>query len=311
MTETTKKSHVCQLTTAQIEHLRELLTPGGWEFDELPYAHWRAKKDKTTVAAYNSGKVVVQGRGTAEVVQFVIEPEILKQARFGYENELTRTEDPLMFEPHAGIDESGKGDYFGPLVIAAVYTDGDSAEKLLKLGVTDSKKIKSDKKIAKLADEIRRIVGGSFSVVPIGPAAYNRLYEKIKNVNRLLAWGHARAMENLLEKVEDCPRVIADKFANEREIKRVLMQKGRGVELIQRTKAESDIAVAAASIIARAEFVGRLQKLGETAGMTLPKGAGLPVLQAGKRFVAQKGANALADFAKCHFRTTTKITGST
>jgi ribonuclease HIII len=305
-----KTMYVCEMTAYQVSQLHELLSPAGWTFDDLSYGHWRASRDKTTVAAYTSGKVVVQGKGTADVVQFVIEPEILKEVRFGYENELARVETPDMFEPHAGVDESGKGDYFGPLVIAAVYTEQRTAQQLLDLGVTDSKKIKSDVKIAKLADQARGIVRGRFSIVPIGPDAYNRMYEKMRNVNRMLAWGHARAIENLLEKVGDCPRALSDKFANEREIKRALMEKGRRIELQQRTKAESDIAVAAASILARDEFVRRLKRLGEDAGMELPKGAGEPVLKAGHRLAFEQGREVFARFAKLHFRTTQKIVGS-
>ncbi len=136
------------------------------------------------------------------------------------------------------------------------------------------------------------------------------MYEKMRNVNRMLAWGHARAIENLLEKVGDCPRALSDKFANEREIKRALMEKGRRIELQQRTKAESDIAVAAASILARDEFVRRLKRLGEDAGMELPKGAGEPVLKAGRRLAFEQGREVFARFAKLHFRTTQKIVGS-
>lgn len=305
-----KTMHVCKMTPEQVVQLRNLLVPAGWCFDELAHGHWRASKDKTTVAAYLSGKVVVQGRGTADVVQFVIEPEILKEARFGYEDELAVVENPDMFQPHAGVDESGKGDYFGPMVVAAAYTDENSARKLLDAGVMDSKRIKSDVKIAKLAETIKSVVQGRFSIVPIGPEAYNRMHETMRNVNRILAWGHARAIENILEKVGDCPRALSDKFANEREIKRVLMEKGRNIKLEQRTKAESDIAVAAASILARAEFVRRLEALGHEAGMTLPKGAGTPVLMAGRRLAFEKGPAVFAKFAKLHFRTTQKVIGN-
>ena len=304
-----KTMYVCELTADQVAQLHGLLTPAGWKFDDLPHGHWRASKDKTTVAAYTSGKVVVQGKGTADVVQFIIEPEILKEARFGYENELARVENPEMFEPHAGVDESGKGDYFGPMVVAAVYTEEKTAQKLLDLGVTDSKKIKSDVKIAKLADQVRTVVRGRFSMVPIGPEAYNRMHDKLRNVNRILAWGHARAIENLLEKVGDCPRALSDKFANEREIKRVLMEKGRTIKLEQKTKAESDIAVAAASILARDEFVRRLKRLGDEAGLELPKGAGEPVLKAGRRLAFEQGREVFAKLAKLHFRTTQKVFG--
>jgi len=304
---TSKTSYVNTLSRKQADALRELMEPQGWDFDALQYALWRARKDKTTVVAYESGKLVIQGKGTAELVQFTIEPHILGEARFGYEDVLSEVESPEMFEPHAGIDESGKGDYFGPLVIAAVFVDETTSRQLTSLGVTDSKKIKSDKRIAALAAEIRRTVGNAFSVVPIGPEAYNRLYDKIRNVNRLLAWGHARALENLLDNVPDCPRALSDQFGNKRTVENALMQMGRSVTLEQRTKAESDIAVAAASILARSEFVRRLDFLARDAGIALPKGASATVIDAAARIATQGGRAQLAKFAKMHFKTTASV----
>ncbi len=154
-----------------------------------------------------------------------------------------------------GIDESGKGDYFGPLVIAAVFVDATTQGELRLMQVRDSKKI-SDGRILEMAPDIKTIC--PHSVIAIGPQKYNELYEKIRNLNRLLAWGHAKALETLLERVT-CERAISDQFGNERLILNVLQEKGRKIVLEQRTKAESDLAVAAASILARAEFLLRLK----------------------------------------------------
>ena len=302
-----KTSYVSKLTADQARELREILEPGEWALDTCPYAHWRAKLDGTTIVAYESGKLVVQGKGTAEFVQFTLEPKILKEARFGYEDVLAEAENPAMFTPHAGIDESGKGDYFGPLVIAAVHLDGQAARDLLELGVADSKTIKGDTRIGKLAAEIRRRLPHQYSIVPIGPEAYNRLYAKIRNVNRLLAWGHARALENVLDLVPDCPRAISDQFGRAETVRRALMEKGRDIVLEQRPKAESDIAVAAASILARDEFVRRLDTLGKNIGMTLPKGASQAVIAAGRKVVADHGRDALGRLAKLHFKTTASL----
>ncbi len=305
-----KTNYVCTLTPDQVQRTRELMEPGGWEFDGLPYAHWRARKDKTTVVAYQSGKCVVQGKGTAEFVQFLLEPEILGQAKFGYEHLMEdKAANPEMFAPHAGIDESGKGDYFGPLVTAAVYVDGTTASKLLELGVTDSKAIKSDKRIAAMAGDVRKIVRGAFSLVAIGPEAYNRTYQKIGNVNRLLAWAHARCLEDLLAKVPDCPRAISDQFGRKETVQRALMERGKKIKLEQFTKAESDIAVAAASILARADFVHRLDLLGRQHGLTLPKGAGSKVDEVAAELAAKGGRELLGQVAKLHFRTTDKALG--
>lgn len=298
-------NYVCTIDAAQAAALKSLMADRGWVFDESPYARWRGRLGKTTVVAYESGKLTVQGRETADFVQFLLEPEILREARFGYETVFAEMESPEQFAPHAGIDESGKGDYFGPLVIACAYTDEGSARALLQAGVTDSKNIKSDKKIAVLADIIRRECADRFSVVAIGPDAYNRLYASFGNLNRLLAWGHARALENVLEKAPDCPRAIADQFAaSENTVLRALGERGKRLRLEQRPRAEADVAVAAASILARAEFVRRLTQLGADLGMELPKGASAAVLACAKAIAAKGGREALAKVAKVHFKTT-------
>jgi len=202
-----------------------------------------------------------------------------------------------------GIDESGKGDYFGPLVIACVAVSRAQEESLRAAGVRDSKTL-SDKKAIKLAVKIRGMC--SHSIVVIGPERYNSLYASFKNLNRLLAWGHARALENLLEKVP-CDRVIADQFGDKRFLQNALMAKGRTVMLIQKPRAEEEVAVAAASIVARAEFLRRLQDLSTRYGVPLPKGASDAVIAAGKKFVRQQGGEALGQVAKLHFRTTASV----
>ncbi|MFW5802613.1 MAG: ribonuclease HIII [Verrucomicrobiota bacterium] len=300
-------NYVQTLSDKQMETLRNELEQANWQFDSLDHARWRARREKTTVVAYNSGKLVVQGKGTADLVQFILEPKVLGEARLGYEEVLARKEDPAQFEAHAGIDESGKGDFFGPLVIAAVGVTADSAQALIEAGVMDSKRIKSDRRIAALAEAVRNRTGDSWAIVPIGPDAYNRLYAKIGNVNRLLAWGHARALENLLERQPDCPRALSDQFGNKETVKRALLQHGRSIELEQRTKAESDIAVAAASILARHEFVRRLETLGEPLGVTLPKGAGIQVRETAVEIVRRHGEHTLRTLAKTHFKTYAQV----
>ena len=202
-----------------------------------------------------------------------------------------------------GIDESGKGDYFGPLVIAAVFVDATTQGELRLMQVRDSKKI-SDGRILEMAPDIKTIC--PHSVIAIGPQKYNELYEKIRNLNRLLAWGHAKALETLLERVT-CERAISDQFANERLILNVLQEKGRKIVLEQRTKAESDLAVAAASILARAEFLLRLKRLSSEVGTTLPKGASPAVELAAKMVIKKHGQERLGSVAKLHFKTTKAV----
>jgi ribonuclease HIII len=203
-----------------------------------------------------------------------------------------------------GIDESGKGDYFGPLVVAAVFVDATTQDELALMAVRDSKKI-SDGRILELAPDIKTIC--PHSVIVIGPQKYNELYAKIKNLNRLLAWGHAKALETLLERVS-CERAISDQFGDERLILNALQEKGRRIVLEQRTKAESDLAVAAASI--RAEFLLRLKRLSEDVGTTLPKGASPAVELAGRMVVKKHGEPRLATVAKLHFKTTKAVLGT-
>lgn len=305
MTENSQKNlYVNKLANDQITRLKELLTEQNWQFKPAPHAYWKAVKDKTNVTVYRSGKLVIQGKGTPELVQYVLEPEILKEARYGYEKEWALRESPEMFQPHIGIDESGKGDFFGPLVIAAVYVEEQTAATLFDQGITDSKKIGSDKRIRQLADTILRVVQNDhLSVVSIGPASYNRLYGKMRNLNNILAWGHARVLENILENGHDCQRAVSDKFADERVVQQALMTKGRMLKLEQYPRAEKDIAVAAASILARARFLRELDKLAEKAGLKeIPKGAGAKVNQIAKQVVKNHGEDALPEFVKLNFK---------
>jgi len=205
-----------------------------------------------------------------------------------------------------GIDESGKGDYFGPLVIAAVFVDVTTQGELTLMKVRDSKKI-SDGRILNMAPDIRMIC--PHSIIAIGPQRYNELYAKIRNLNRLLAWGHAKALETLLK--VSCGRAIADQFGDERLILNALQEKGRTIVLEQRHKAESDLAVAAASILARAEFLLRLKHLSDEIGTTLPKGASPAVELAGRMIVKKHGEERLGSVAKLHFKTTQAVLGKT
>ena len=203
-----------------------------------------------------------------------------------------------------GIDESGKGDYFGPLVIAAVFVDARTQDELKLMEVRDSKKI-SDGRVLELAPDIRSVC--PHSIIAIGPKKYNELYIKIKNLNRLLAWGHAKALENLLERGVTCERAISDQFGDERLILKALQEKGRRIVLEQRTKAESDLAVAAASVLARAEFLVRLKRLSDEVGTTLPKGASAAVELAAKMIIKKHGRERLDSVAKLHFKTTQAV----
>jgi ribonuclease HIII len=297
-------SYTIAIQPSQAEALRKLLEDQGFEFVNRPYTIFFAQKAKLSVAVYEKGpKVVVQGKDTEDFVRFQLEPQILKQARLGYEEVLN----PEMFAPHFGIDESGKGDFFGPLVIAGVYVDRDIARKFLEIEVMDSKKISSDNRIRILAQEIKDTPGVASDIVLIGPEKYNLLYDKFANLNDLLAWGHARVIENLLVQKPDCRRSLSDQFANRSVIERALMKEARAIQIEQQTKAESDVAVAAASILARDKFVRWLETRSKALGIRLPKGVSAAVKAAAKAVVEKAGRDALPTVAKMHFRTSAEI----
>lgn len=204
---------------------------------------------------------------------------------------------------HIGTDESGKGDFFGPLVVAGFFLPEGQEEVLRELGVKDCKRL-SDNRVKEMATILRK--GYVHSVVAIGPERYNELYGRLKNLNRLLAWGHARVIENILEKV-NCQKALTDQFGDEKFVLQALLKKGKNINLVQKTKAEDDLAVAAASILARAEFLFRLEKLSQEVGVELPKGASPLVEEAGVKLVKAFGQQVLSRVAKLHFKTTDKI----
>ncbi len=202
-----------------------------------------------------------------------------------------------------GTDEAGKGDYFGPLVCAACYVDSNNTEKLIGASVRDSKKI-SDNRVCELAEFIK--ASCPHDIIVILPEKYNQLYPKFRNLNRLLAWAHAKAIENLLEKV-DCQNVLTDQFGDESLVRRALQEKGRQINLIQQTKAEQNLAVAAASILARAEFLNRLSSLSKSFGVNLYPGAGAPTDQSIREFIRKNGKDKLNQVGKLHFKNTQKV----
>jgi ribonuclease HIII len=297
-------SFTFHLNEEQGKRLLNLVKENQFEMAELPYGFFRATKGKCGVQHYHSGKVVIQGKGAREFIEFSFEPLILGEARLGYEEELS----PEMFSAHFGIDEAGKGDFFGPLVIAGAYVDAGIARRLMDQGIRDSKTI-TDKRIFVLADIVREVVGRRFEVISIGPKRYNEMYAQFRNLNRMLAWGHVKVIENLAQKVPNCPRALSDQFARADVLERELAKKKLTLKLEQRTKGESDLAVAAASILAREGFLKGMAALSEQAGTILPKGASSLVKEAARQLFQQKGAEALDTLVKKHFKTYQEVTG--
>ena len=298
----TATSFVTSLTREQFAELRRYLEAKDYTFRRAKYSHFAASNNNVSLTAYTNGKLLVQGKGTADFVRYYLEPQLLKDIKFGYEHLL---DENVSIEERIGVDESGKGDYFGPLVIAGVHADASGVRILHELKIRDSKKI-SDQRALKLAPLIHSKL--KTKIVIVGPEKYNMLYNGMGNLNKILAWGHARVIENILSEVP-CRKVILDQFGDKSLVRNALMKKGRTVELEQVHRAESDVVVAAASVIARAKFLTRLKKLSEMFNIELPKGASAKVIEQGRRFTEQRGIQQLTKVAKLHFKTTQKILG--
>ncbi|HEV2121658.1 MAG TPA: ribonuclease HIII [Chloroflexota bacterium] len=213
--------------------------------------------------------------------------------------------------PWIGSDESGKGDYFGPLVACAVWVDERILALLETLGIRDSKRL-SDAQNRRLAQEVRAVCGDRCGEVLVPPERYNALYEQFrgegKNLNALLAWGHARAIETVLEHVS-CENVIVDQFADARYIRARLeaRERTRHLNIVQLPRAEANTAVAAASVLARDRFLSWLDHAARQYGMAFPKGASSEVEAAARQFVSRHGPQALSSVAKLHFKTTSRV----
>lgn len=285
------------------EKLKQFFDTKKSDFSDLQYGKWRATGNGYNACLYNSGKFVIQGKDIDNLVSDF--ETYMGISTVSKEQKLFETvnENELNFQEYIGTDESGKGDFFGPLIIAGVYVNKELSEKYTKLGIKDSKKL-DDKVIMKYAAEIRNTA--PHSVVIIMPEKYNELYNSFKNLNKLLAWGHARAIENVLNK-QTCEYAISDKFGDESLIQNALMKNGQKIKLEQRTKGESYIAVAAASVIARAEFVKRCKEIKEKYGIDFPKGASDKVILTAKEFCQKYGKENLKSVAKMHFKTVNQI----
>jgi ribonuclease HIII len=298
-------SYTAKLTDEQMTKLGALLEAKGWAPFEVAYTRFAFKADhlKVNVSAYTSGKVVIAGKGTEDFVRDVLEPEITGAAKLGYD-EVLHTD---WFEAHAGLDESGKGDFFGPVIAATVIAQPSMIKAWREAGVQDSKKI-AESQIIKLDGLIRGTHGAVVKTCFCGMPKYNELMSRPgANLNRLLAWQHATALDQALAE-KRVPWGLLDQFTEQPLVQRELAKKKvEGFELRMRTKAEEDPVVAAASVVARAEFVRQMHALSKEFGAKLQKGAGPLVKQQAHEIIQRFGARALSNFAKLHFRTAYEV----
>lgn len=286
-----------KITQLQADKIKQILISDNAVFDSVQYSNWRAKTSSYQVIYYTSGKILIQGKDITSVCKKI--DVILGKISEDNKNSSEQT----IFEKYIGTDESGKGDFFGPLVVAGVLVNDSNKQKFIDIGVKDSKKL-DDNKILKLASFIK--ANAEHSVIVMMPKKYNELYLKFQNLNKLLAWGHARAIENILEK-SDCNYAIADKFGDESLINNALMSKGRNIKLKQMVRAESYIAVAAASILARAEFVKRMDELEKKYELHFSKGVSSKVLEEAKQYIDIYSYERLDEVSKIHFKTVNEL----
>lgn len=285
---------VAQIDLSQQEKLKNGLIEQGFTLRQPAYTLFQGTKEGISCTLYTSGKLVVQGKKKDEFIEYYLEPEILES--FTYKQKIE-------YKEHIGSDESGKGDYFGPLCIAALYATKEQISHLVEMGVKDSKKLK-DPTILALAKKIKDTY--PHHIIKIGPAKYNELIEKFGNLNHLMGWAHATAIDALYKKT-NCKEVTIDKFAHDSIMIKALKQKGDGFMAIQKVRAEEDPVVAGASILARASFVEEITRLSKLANITLPKGASKQCIEVGKKIVQDHGKAMLFQLAKIHFTTTQKI----
>ncbi|MGB7977729.1 MAG: ribonuclease HIII [Chlamydiales bacterium] len=277
--------------------LEEDLKNQGFELSKPPYTVFSAKKKGVSCTLYESGSLTVQGKEMKEFMEFYLEPEILQTFTYSH------PEAGIDLEPRIGMDEAGKGDFFGPLCVAAIYAGGDGIKEMLHMGVKDSKRI-SDAGILKLAQTLRTHF--PYTVIRLFPLKYNELYRRFKNLNRLLGWAHAAALADLSLKT-GCKKALLDQFAEKHVMETALKQKKIEVELQQKVRGEEDLVVAAASILARGAFLDGMQSLSEEYGMEIPKGASAQVKAAAQTFIAKFGRESLEKVAKTHFKTTGEL----
>ena len=288
------------------EALRQALERSGAEPREAKGTGevWRYDLEGAGVTLWRTGTVRVHGKGEhLDVVRRLVD-------EFVVPDEAKLPIDLPRDAPWCGVDESGKGDYFGPLVSAAVTVTPAVAAELAALGVQDSKKL-SDPRVRRLAPEIRR--RAAWARTEVAPPRYNTFYAELrregKRLNQMLAWAHVRSIAAVIARGPAPAYAIVDQFADARVVERAAETGARDLRIVQFPKAEADVAVAAASILAREAFLDWLAAAGERVGVTLPKGASPQVVAAARQIVAEGGEETLASVAKLHFATTERVLG--
>ncbi|UCE06206.1 MAG: ribonuclease HIII [bacterium] len=288
----------------KFEQFKDYLAKQNYDFEERPHQYFLARKQGLVINLYLSGKIVIAGKDDNKRKDIIAFLDTLQAEQHKKNN---KEYAPIEVSGiRIGTDEVGKGDYFGSLVIAGVLADEAQILKMESLGIKDSKSL-SDTTVQNFAGQIKKIMGQKqYSIVVISPIKYNLLISKMKNLNRLLGWGHARAIENILIHHNKCQTAISDQFGDQSFIENALMKLGKQIQLIQTPKAEREMTVAAASILARSESINRMNEMSQSYGFEFPRGA-TDVIATAESFVDKFGHKALLNVAKIHFKTTGKI----
>ncbi len=318
----TRPTTTYSIAPADREPLHEQLHGlGGVDEQPGPYEAWRTRLfdggSQARAILYQSGKLVISGHAPAFDVAMATVEAVGKKAgpkgRAGRPTAQTETARPSETEPHIGTDEAGKGDFFGPMVTSGVYVDARTAQILRTLGVRDSKTV-SDRELRGLAANIRQVVPeGQRAVLVLVPKRYNELYKQMrsegKNLNTLLAWTHTRVIEDLIKSGLRPSFILSDQFGDKRYIESRLLMDTRlsSVPVVQVHRAEADVGVAAASILARDAFLRWLDQASKALGVTLPKGASERVIETARSLVSRAGADSLKEYAKVSFKTMQKV----
>jgi ribonuclease HIII len=294
-------THTVKMDHVQMRTLYDLCLSRRFESHAVAHAKFAFRCPGLNIVAYESGKLVIQGKKTEEFVQFELEPKVTFNVSLGYEE----VAHPEWFEDHAGMDESGKGDLFGPLVTACVVAGGDVVHQWMRDGIRDSKNVSSDGMIFSLESKILES-DCAVDVMYVSMEKYNELYVKFgKNMNNLLGWMHSRSLQNALEK-RYVPWGMLDQFSKRPIVQTFL--KDKSFDLRMQTKAESDPVVAAASILARAEYNRQMNALSKKAGFKISKGAGKLTVEQANEIADKFGSDSLKSFLKMHFATAPKVT---
>ncbi len=300
---------VLQLSTKEIDKIIQYYTNKKVERHATGVV-FAAKLPTVAITVYKSGKVLFQGADAQK-----------EAARWGsaptHSNTSTTSSVktkgdtlPANFEKFSviGSDETGTGDYFGPVTVAAVFVPKEKIALLQELGIKDSKML-TDEKMLLIADDIKAIC--PHSILVLRNEKYNTVQQKGWSQGKIKALLHNKALLHVLNKIKPTSPdyILIDQFA-ERDIYYRHIQNEKEIvrdNVLFSTKAEQlHVAVAAASILARVAFLKEMDHISKEINMTIPKGASNKVDEMAAKILLTHGEQALQNITKWHFANTEK-----